>query len=85
MKSTLRKGIMSDFTKILAENQKEMLKLIAPVAKNQTPLAIPDETDSESEDVPATVTSTPEKSKTTATTHKTTPVTSRNTKCCFSE
>ena len=25
---------MSDLTKILAENQKEMLKLIAPVSKN---------------------------------------------------
>ena len=36
MKSTLRKEIMSDLTKILAENQKEMLKLIAPVAKKQS-------------------------------------------------
>ena len=33
MKSTLRKEIISDLTKILAENQKEMLKLISPVAK----------------------------------------------------
>ena len=33
MKSTLRKKITSDLAKILAENQKEMLKLIAPVAK----------------------------------------------------
>ena len=29
IKSSLRKEIMSDLTKILAENQKEMLKLIA--------------------------------------------------------
>ena len=30
MKSALRKEIMSDLTKVLAENQNEMLKLIAP-------------------------------------------------------
>ena len=35
IKSSLRKEIMSDLTKILAENQKEMLKLIAPTAKNK--------------------------------------------------
>ena len=34
IKLSLRKEIMSDLTKILAENQKEMLKLIAPTAKN---------------------------------------------------
>ena len=69
---------MSDIAKILAENQKEMLKLIAPVSKKQTALIVPDETDSESENVPATASSTPVKSKTTATTQKTTPVNSRN-------
>ena len=36
IKSSLRKEIMSDLTKILAENQKEMLKLIAPTVKKQT-------------------------------------------------
>ena len=33
MKTSLRKEIMSDPTKILAEIQKEMLKLIAPLIK----------------------------------------------------
>ena len=78
MKSTLRKEIMSDLTKILAENQKEILKLIAPVPKKQSALTVPEETDSESENVPATATSTPVKTKTTAGNHKTTPVNSRN-------
>ena len=32
-KTPLRTGVMSDLTKILAENQKEMLKLIAPLNK----------------------------------------------------
>ena len=36
IKSSLRKEIMSDLTKILAENQKELLKLIAPTVKKQT-------------------------------------------------
>ena len=69
---------MSDLTKILAENQKEMLKLIAPVAKKQSALPVPEETDSQSENVPATATSTPIKTKTTTTNHKTAPVNSRN-------
>ena len=33
IKTSLRKEITSDLTKILAENQKEMLKLIAPARK----------------------------------------------------
>ena len=36
IKTSLRKEIMSDLTKILTENQKEMLKLIAPLNKKQT-------------------------------------------------
>ena len=60
---------MSDLTKILAENQKEMLKLIAPMTKKQIALTIPEETDSESENVPATATSATIKTKTTATAH----------------
>ena len=32
-KSPLKKEIMSDLTKILAENQKEILKLIVPTVK----------------------------------------------------
>ena len=33
MKTSLRKEIMSDLNKILAENQKEILKLIGPTSK----------------------------------------------------
>ena len=33
IKTSLRKEIMSDLAKMLAENQKEMLKVIAPVNK----------------------------------------------------
>ena len=36
IKTSLRKEIMSDVTKILAENQNEMLKLIAPLNKKQS-------------------------------------------------
>ena len=78
IKSLLRKEIMSDLTKILAENQKEMLKLIAPPVKKQTIIAATEETDSESENIPENATSTPIKKKTTATTRKITPVNSRN-------
>ena len=49
-----------------------MLKLIALVAKQQTALIVPDETDSESENVTAEAFSTPVKPKTTAATQKTT-------------
>ena len=78
IKSSLRKEIMSDLTKILAENQKEMLKLIAAPVKKQTVIATTEETDSESESIPENATSTPIKSKTTATNRKITPVNSRN-------
>ena len=70
IKSLLRKEILSDLTEILAENQTEMLKLIAPVAKKQITLTNPYESESESKNVPAAATSTPVKSKTTATTLK---------------
>ena len=75
---SLRKGNLSDLFKSLAENQKEMLKLIAPVAKELATLTVPEKYDSESENVPPTVKSTPVKSKTTATTLKTTPVNDHN-------
>ena len=78
IKSSLRKEIMSDLTKILAKNQKEMLKLIAAPVKKQIAIATAEETDSESENIPENATSTPIKSKTTATNHKITPVNSRN-------
>ena len=80
IKSSLRKEIMSDLTKILAENQKEMLNLIAAPVKKQTVIATTEETDSESENIPENATSTPIKSKTTATNRKITPVNSRNTR-----
>ena len=51
MKPTLRKEILSDLTKVLAENQKEMLKVLAPVAKKQTTLTVPEESYSEFETV----------------------------------
>ena len=77
IKSSLRKEIMSDLTKILAENRKEMLKLMAPTVKKQTIITAAEETDSEYENIPENATSTPIK-KTTATTRKITPVNSRN-------
>ena len=78
IKSALRKEIMTDLTKILAENQKEMLKLIAPVTKKQTLVRASEETDSDPENIPENATSTPIKTKSTATTNKITPVNSRN-------
>ena len=78
IKSSPRKEITSDLTKILAENQKEMLKLIAPTSKRQTVITASEETDSESENVPENAASTPIKTKATATTRKLTPVNSRN-------
>ena len=77
IKTSLRKEIMSDLTKILAENQKEMLKLIAPLNKKQTVHTNVQDSDSEPENVSVTRTSTPVKIH-TATNFKTTPVKSRN-------
>ena len=50
---------MSDLTKILAENQKEMLKLIAPLNKKQTVRMNTQDSDSEPENVSVARTSTP--------------------------
>ena len=69
---------MSDLTKILAENQEEILKQIAPTSKKQTIITATKEADSESENVPENATATPIKTKTTATTRKITPVNSCN-------
>ena len=55
-----------------------MLRLIAPVAKKQITLTVLEESDSESENISLAVTSTPVKTKITATTLKITPVHSRN-------
>ena len=77
LKTTLRKEIMSDLTKILAENQKEMLKLIAPVSKKRPISSNIQDSDSDQENISATRTSTPVKTQ-TATNSKTTPMNSRN-------
>ena len=79
IKSSLRKEIMSDLSKILAENQKEMLRLIAPTAKKQPAIRTAEESDSDPENIPENATSTPIRNKTTATASKTTPINSRNT------
>ena len=78
IKTSLRKEIMSDLDKILAENQKEMLKLIAPLNKKQNVLANAQDSDSETENVSVVRTSTPVKTHNT-TNSKTTPINSRNT------
>ena len=77
MKTTLRKEIMTDLTKILAENQKEMLKLIAPTNKKRTVSSNIQDSDSDQENISVTRTSTPVKTQ-TATSSKTTPNNSRN-------
>ena len=68
---------MSDLTKILAENQKEIFKLIAPLNKKQTVHPNVQDSDSEPENVSVARTSTPVKTQ-TATNPKTTPINSRN-------
>ena len=78
IKTSLRKEIMSDLTKILAENQKEMLKLIAPLNKKQNVPINAQDSDSETENVSVARTSTPVKIHNT-TNSKTTPINSRNT------
>ena len=68
---------MSDLTKILAENRKEMLKLIAPLSKKQPVSSNINDSDSEPENTSVARTSTPVKAH-TATSSKTTPNNSRN-------
>ena len=51
-----------------------MLKLIAPVSKMQATSTVPEECDSEPENVPPTITSTPIKPRTTTVNQSTTPV-----------
>ena len=67
---------MSDLSKILAENQMEMLKLLGPVTKARNNHPEIEDLDSETKDVPPTITSTPAKNKTAA--RKNTPTISRN-------
>ena len=77
IKTTLRKEIMTDLTKILAENQKEMLKLIAPASKKRSVNPNLQDSDSDQENISVARTSTPVKTQ-TATSSKTTPNNSRN-------
>ena len=75
-KTSLRKKKISDLTKILADNQKEMLKLIAPVIKETSTVQNLENSDSASESTLPNTTSTPIRTKTT--TSKTIPGNSRN-------
>ena len=59
IKTSLRKEILSDLSKILAENQKEMLKLIAPLSRKRPPCANDRDIDSESENISVARISTP--------------------------
>ena len=68
---------MSDLTKILAENQKEMLKLIAPLNKKQPVCSNIQDSDSEPKNISVARTSTSVDAH-TATNSKTTPKNSRN-------
>ena len=77
IKTSLRKEILSDLSKILAVNQKEMLKLTAPLSKKRPICTNDQESDSEPENISVARTSTPVKS-TIATSSGTTPVNSRN-------
>ena len=72
---------MSDLTKILAENQNEIFKLIAPLNKKHSVSSNIHDSDSESENISVARTSTPVKAH-TATSSKTTSNNSRNT-CLF--
>ena len=59
MRTSLRKEILSDRTKILAEIQKEMLNLLAPIVKKSANPQYFEDSDSETENVLPTTTSTP--------------------------
>ena len=61
IKTSLRKEILSDLSKILAENQNEMPKLIAPLSKKRPIRTDDQDTDSESENISVARTSTPVK------------------------
>ena len=77
IKTSLRKEVMSHLTETLAENQKEIFKLIAPLSKKRSTTVNIQDSDSEPENVVAR-TSTPVKTN-TATGSKTTPINSRTT------
>ena len=76
IKTSLRKKILPNLTKILADNQKEMLKLIAPMTKKTPDYHALENSDSEPENISVVRKSTLVKTK--ATISKTTPINSRN-------
>ena len=76
MKTTLRKEIMSDLAKLLAETQKEMMKLVAPITEKSSTHQNAQASDSETENIFVARTSTPVKTITAAS--ETTPINSRN-------
>ena len=80
MKTSLRREIMSDLTKILAENQREIFKLVALLSKKRSASVIIQDSDSEPENISVARTSKPVKTN-TATGSKLTPVNSRNSIC----
>ena len=61
VKSSLRKEILSDLAKMLAENQKQIMKLIVPMAKKSSAHQNVQDSDSETENISVARTSTPEK------------------------
>ena len=67
---------MSDLTKLLAENRKEMMKLTVPLTKKASVYQNVQDSDSETENISVARTSTPVKTNTTTT--KTTLTNSRN-------
>ena len=71
---------MSGLTKLLAEIQKKMLKLMAPMTKKSPDYQALENSDSESENISVARASTPVKPE--ATTSKTTPVNGRNNDFC---
>ena len=77
LKASLRKEIVSDPSKILAENQNDRFKLIASHSKKRAVSLENQDSDSEVENTSVARTSTPVKTV-TATNTKTTPVNSRN-------
>ena len=67
---------MADLTKILAETQKKILKLVTPAVRKTNLVQNLYNSDSETENILPNTTSTP--IKTNATTSKSTPVNSRS-------
>ena len=76
IKTSLRKEIMSDLAKILADNQKEILKLIVTLNEKHPDLSNEQDSDTETENISVARTSTPVKTNTAVS--KTTPINSRN-------